>query len=209
MEWVDARLRNPKVLAEIEARLALKSAPVSGCLGFFTAIPRGMAKGAYRGLFACLLLAIMGAIVWGNLLNDEHLAIRLDTPAMPTNLERTLRATGLWESWSMFAPDPLSYEGWFGLNGIFQNGETYDLRSPLERPHWYYGPSARWGKLEENLMSKEKDDPLFSAWAAYICRENRFKGLKGVQIALYSRATSPPGQPFLPYHTVIMRGGDC
>jgi len=181
----------------------------SGCLGILMAIPRGAVQGAYRGLLACLLGGVMVVVIWGNLLNNDRLAIRLNVHAMPGVVESNLRATGLWQSWALFAPDPLSYEGWFGLNGIFANGETYDVRSSLRRPHWYSGPLARWGKLEENLMSRDKDDPLFDAWAVYTCNQFRSQGMVGLQIVLYSRLTTPPGQPFLPYRTSVIKGGDC
>jgi hypothetical protein len=211
VEWIDGRLQVRTTPAQAESQLLAKPMQQgkSGCLAALMAIPRGMAQGAYRGLVAFVLAGIMIAVIWGNVLNNDRLAIRLNTPAMPPPIESSFRAIGLWQSWALFAPDPLPYEGWFGLNGIFQNGETYDLRSPLNRPHWYSGPLARWGKLEENLMTKDKEDPLFAAWTVYICNEYRQKGLAGLQIVLYSRPTSPPGQPFLPYRTVVMQGSDC
>ncbi|MBA3874703.1 MAG: HTTM domain-containing protein [Anaerolineae bacterium] len=181
----------------------------SGCLGVLLAVPRGIIHGSYRGILACVLLAVMVFVIWGNFLTNDLLAIRLNVPAMPSAVEANLRAVGLWQSWALFAPDPLSYEGWFGVNGIFSDGQIYDIRGGYERPHWYSGPLARWGKLEENLMTKPKDDPLFSAWAAYICQQHPFDGLTGVQIVLYSRATSAPGQPFLPYQTTVLLGASC
>lgn len=212
VNWIDNRLQVTRPSSQ-PALNPPTDKPVqeskSGCLGVLMAMPRGIAYGAYRGLLACFLAMVMIIIIWGNLLNNDRLAIRLNTPAMPALLESNLRTIGLWQSWALFAPDPLPYEGWFGLNGIFENGETYDVRSSLRRPHWYSGPLARWGKLEENLMTKEKDDPLFVAWAAYTCKQFRSQGIVGLQIVLYSRATTPPEQPFLPYRTTILEGGQC
>ncbi len=211
VDWIDWHLQVTTPLAQPPMNPPDKPAhgSKSGCLGVLIAMPRGIAQGAYRGLIACALAAVMVVIIWGNLLNNDRLAIRWNTPAMPVLVESTLRTIGLWQSWSMFAPDPLPYEGWFGLNGIFQNGETYDVRSSLRRPHWYSGPLARWGKLEENLMTKAKDDPLFVAWAVYTCKQFRSQGIVGLQIVLYSRATTAPGEPFLPYRTTILQGGNC
>ncbi len=211
MDWFDTRLQTSETASEATSRLPSPAIQETqrGCQGVLLAIPRGMVQGAYRGLFACLLAILMGFIIWGNFLANDRLAIRLHTRAMPSVVEANLRATGLWQSWAMFAPDPISYEGWFGVNGIFPNGDTHDIRSGYERPRWYSGPLARWGKLEENLMTKEKEDPLFMAWAAYTCQQYRSTRLKGVQLVLYSRATSPPGQPFLPYQSVVMYGTDC
>jgi hypothetical protein len=211
VDWIDRRLRpdDPALKAVNTVPIIPKPAAQGGCLGALLAIPRGMVQGAYRGVFACLLVVVMVVVIWGNLLSNDELAIHINIRAMPSAVEADLRTIGLWQSWALFAPDPLSYEGWFGVLGIFPKDDVHDLRNPYVRPHWYTGPLARWGKLEENLMGKEKDDPLFVAWAAYACQQNRSKGIIGVQIALYSRATSPPGQPFLPYHTVVMRGADC
>lgn len=211
VDWIDSRLQVSSLSAQPVTNPPNKSTheSKSGCLGVLTAMPRGIGQGAYRGLLACFLAAVMIMVIWGNLLNNDRLAIRLNTRAMPGILELNLRIIGLWQSWALFAPDPLSYEGWFGLNGIFQNGETYDVRSSLRRPHWYSGPLARWGKLEENLMTKAKDDPLLVAWAAYTCNQFRDRGIVGLQIVLYSRATTAPGEPFLPYRTTILHGGDC
>ncbi len=180
----------------------------TGCAAMLAGIPAAMGKGAYRALLAGILLAAMFSIIWGNVLSNERLVTRLHTPAMPRALEESMRAIGLWESWALFAPDPLTYEGWFGLNGIFPN-TTYDVRSRVDRPRWYVGPQARWGKLEENLMTKSKDDPIFSAWAVYTCRQFRGSGILGLEIVLYTRTTSPPGQPFLPYQTQIIHGANC
>lgn len=168
-----------------------------------------MGKGAYRALLACVLLAAMICIIWGNVLNNDRLAIRLRTPAMPRVVETNLRATGLWQSWALFAPDPLSYEGWFGLNGVYSGGGIRDVRNSVDRPRWYVGPQARWGKLEENLMTKGKDDSVFTAWAVYTCRQLRSSGVTSLEIVLYSRLTSPPGQPFLPYQTQVIRTASC
>ncbi len=211
VDWIDRRLQVSTPTTQPVTLLPDKSPQVtkSGCIGLLMAMPRGIAQGAYRGLLACALAAVMITVIWGNLLNNDRLAIRLNIRAMPGVVESNLRSTGLWQSWALFAPDPLPYEGWFGLNGMFQNGETYDVRSNLRRPHWYSGPLARWGKLEENLMTKEKDDPLFVAWAAYTCKQFQSQGIVGLQIVLYSRATTPPGQPFLPYRTIVMQGGNC
>ena len=181
----------------------------TGCAAILAGIPAAMGKGAYRALLAAGLTAAMGSIIWANVLSNEHLAIWLRTPAMPTALEQGLRATGLWESWALFAPDPLRVEGWFGLNGVFAKGSIRDVRNPVDRPRWYIGPQARWGKLEENLMTKDKDDPLFSAWAIYTCRQMIDSGMTGLEIVLYSRSTSLPGQPFLPYQTTVIRGASC
>ncbi len=208
LAWLNNRQEGQVQAAAPQLAPAEVKAP-SGCRAIVAGVPAAMGKGAYRGLLACLLLGIMFSIIWGNVLSNDLLAIRMHTPPMPRALEANLRATGLWQSWALFAPDPMRVEGWFGLNGIFANDSTYDLRSPLDRPHWYIGPEARWGKLEENLMNKEKDDGIFIAWAVYICRQMRGNGLRGLEIVLYSRPTSAPGQPFLPYQTRVIRGADC
>ncbi|MBI1281455.1 MAG: hypothetical protein GC179_25230 [Anaerolineaceae bacterium] len=209
VDWIDGRLQVSPKPAQAENEPPATEKQRGGCAGVLMAVPRGMVQGAYRGVLACALSAVMVVVIWGNLLNNDRLAIRLNTRAMPDYVESSLRAIGLWQSWALFAPDPLPYEGWFGLNGIFQNGETYDVRSSLQRPHWYSGPLARWGKLEENLMLREKDDPLFVAWATYTCKQFRDRGIVGLQIVLYSRATTPPGEPYLPYRTTVLQGGSC
>ncbi len=211
LDWIDKQLlinRMPVQALDALPPNQTKQAK-SGCLGALLAMPRGMIHGAYRGLLACVLAGIMIAVIWGNFLNNDLLAIRTNTPAMPSMIEANLRAIGLWQSWALFAPDPLDHEGWFGLNGTFPNGDTHDLRSDSERPRWYFGPFARWGKLEENMMSRDKDDPLFAEWARYTCQQFRSQDLASLQIVLYSRPTTPPGKPFAPYETVVMQGGDC
>ncbi len=213
VNWIERQFLVNETPAQPDSDLPAeipKPAPTKrGCSGALAEIPRGMAQGAYRGLVATALVTVMSVVVWGNLLNNDALARQLQLRAMPAALENGLRAIGLWESWAMFAPNPLTFEGWFGLNGIFPNGNIYDLRSGLNRPHWYYGPTARWGKLEENLMSRGIDDPLFTAWTTYTCHEYQATGVVNVQIVLYSRPTSPPGQPFEPYQTKVIQGVDC
>ncbi len=211
MDWIDQRLRSVNIWARLFSALpasVVQDSP-KGCLALITAISRGMLHGAYRGLVACVLAAVMLFVIWGNLLANDHLSQQFHVPAMPAVVEANLRIVGLWQSWALFAPDPISFEGWFGITGIFSDETIKDLRSNADHPHWYIGPLARWGKLEENLLTKDKDDPLFSAWAAYICQEYHSTGLTRVQIVLHSRATSPPGQPFLPYQSLIIEETTC
>lgn len=181
----------------------------AGCRATLTGIPAALGKGAYRGVSVLMLASVMGFVIWSNILSDDRLAIQLNVPAIPRPVEDVMRATGLWQSWGMFAPNPLGFEGWFGLNGIFPDGFARDIRSATGRPRYYVGPLARWGKLEENLMMRDKDDPVFIAWAAYLCQQVRGTGMVGVEIVLYSRLTSPPGQPFLPYQMSVIRGANC
>lgn len=207
MDWVDGRLRRGRITEPATSQA--ENAQATGCAGVLVAGSRGMVVGAYRGVLACALLGVMVSVLWGNLLTNDAIAVRLNVPAMPVSIESKLRAVGLWEGWTMFAPDPLRYEGWFGIVGTAADGTQTELRGKGERPQWYVGSLARWGKLEENLMFKDPDDPLFSAWLLYTCRVYRDQGYERLQIVLHRRQTSAPGEAFRPYETVVMQDAVC
>jgi hypothetical protein len=176
----------------------------------------------YRPLLAILLIPLFALVIWWNILqtsqyNDESYVEAPYPRAVPyppepfatvlDNGENFVQLIGLWQYWDMFSPLPIQYDGFFVIEGEFENGETLDLLSELPvdytRPNrWYWGPAMRWEKFEENVYLNNNEN-LRNAWASYYCRlyESLPMGerLAQLEIKMIRRDSYPPnGSPNLP-----------
>jgi len=157
--------------------------------------PRRLGRLALAGL----LLPLMGGVVWWNLAGLE----RDEKPFVPPPsgvMRGLVHYTGLWQFWGMFSPYPTPFDGWFRLEGQFQDGTRLDLltgRPPSEaQTRWFWGPEERYKKYIENVQ-RLRPAPLLGAWGAYSCREAaaRPEGsrLMTVEIWWVYRRVHPPG----------------
>lgn len=171
----------------------------------------GALQGALRGAFALVVAVCVGLVLWGNILNNDRIANDVGAVAMPANLDNLLHNLNLSQSWSLFAPEPLPVDSWFKLAGTFNDGQVLDLRtgeSPgTARPHYYFGPWARWNKFEENLMRSDAQSPALVGWADYACRTT--PNLQSVQMILRSRPTVAPGEPIQAYTDRVLMSKTC
>jgi hypothetical protein len=101
---------------------------------------------------------------------------------MPKALERAGVALSLGQKWNMFAPSPLSDDGWYVIPGILRDGRTVDLAGVLRddyeslpavsmrRPSDIRGTfkDEYWRKYLENLRSRHPDQQPYLA--RYVCR---------------------------------------
>lgn len=183
----------------------------SGCSGLIGQIGRGAFAGAGRGVFALLLMGLMGAVLWGNIVDNDRIADSLGAPSMPPAVQNALISAGLWQAWGLFAPEPLSQDTEFMIVGTFADGRVLDLRTdqPPEtsRARYFIGPWSRWNKFEENMGRADNTHPVLGSWLAYTCRST--SGLASVEIMLRTRPTVRPGQPFADYTSRRMAGRDC
>ncbi|MGZ6140591.1 MAG: HTTM domain-containing protein [Myxococcaceae bacterium] len=91
-------------------------------------------------------------------------------------LERFIWTLRLEQSWRMFAPYPLTDDGWYVLPGRLRNGREVDVLTG-EAPTWSKPaevsamyPNDRWRKYMMNLWSRNNADHRVYL-ARYLCRE--------------------------------------
>lgn len=113
------------------------------------------------------------AVIWWNLTTIEIYELPL-VPHMPTNAKSVMQVAGLYQKWSMFSPQPPKEYGWITVPGKFEDGTSLDLMTgePIDdvMTRYFWGPSARMKKYEENLIFDENGDVLRGALAKYYCR---------------------------------------
>lgn len=184
------------------------------------------AKPHDRLALSLVLLPIFLLVLWWNILqtsdynDDSYVDAPYTSPVSypPEPLETLLRRgenflqlIGMWQYWDMFSPLPIQYDGFFVIEGEFENGQFLDLVTglPVNYEHetrWYWGPDMRWEKWEENVYNNI--ERLSPPWGAYYCRfyENQPFGerLARLEIQMVRTDSYPPdGSPNEPNITTI------
>jgi HTTM domain len=216
VDWLEERAGRIMSRNRIEETSPARNPPVQpdlprGCAGLLAAMARASVQGAYRAALAGLLVCCMACVLWGNITDNDKLALDFNVPPLPPTLDSLMKSLEMAQSWGLFAPEPVREDGWLILAGQFTDGHTIDLRTGVPpgdvRPRWWIGPWARWPKFEENIMHTSGYNPIFAAWGDYACSQT--SNLVSLAITLRSRSTAAPGQPFQPYHDQILWQGTC
>lgn len=125
------------------------------------------------------LLALLVFVFMWNVSTLDHPWARR---AMPRALTPVGKALGLAQQWSMFAPYPLRWDGWFVMPAELADGRTVDLWAGGAPVTWDKPllvidtfPTYRWRKFMVNLRRKyDPDKPPSPEWPYmlhYLCRE--------------------------------------
>ena len=117
-----------------------------------------------------------------------------------------VQVTGLWQSWSMFAPNPSQTDGGMLIMGTFENGDQIELRTGTtlddELVRFYFGVDGRWKKYDETLYYNWYPT-LIDAHARYRCANTPLDPDRGrlqqVEIIYRFRQTSAYGASLNPY----------
>lgn len=135
----------------------------------------------------------------------------------PSSLRHVLYTLNLNQVWDMFAPYPIRNDGWFIIEGQFQNGETKDLltRAPVttERPDSITTlyPNSEWRKFYLNLWDQGKARILLP-FSRYMCRlhvADDGSPLSTLKVTFMKETTPPLGQTFPPVVPVDLWSHDC
>lgn len=113
--------------------------------------------------------------------------------------------------WSMFAPKPMTVDGWLLVDGKLRDGTAYDPWVKSEKVAWlrpsniyeHFRSSSPWRKYISNVFINGKGDEYSRAFGKYLCREyNRLqeprpvseKQLISFEISYLTEITPAPGQ---------------
>ncbi|HEX5446248.1 MAG TPA: HTTM domain-containing protein [Pirellulales bacterium] len=119
----------------------------------------------------CLVVLLLAyTAVW----NVNRITKWLDGNAsVPRQWKTVGIVTGLEQAWPMFAPYPMTSDGWFVMKGVLADGAVVNLWQPGEPLPWRKPASVRttfrgrrWAKYLQNLLSDEYGVyiPGLAAW---------------------------------------------
>lgn len=104
----------------------------------------------------------------------EHTQVSWDEPfQVPDMARKVILYSGLWQSWDLFAPNPIRRDGRFVIEGRFASDARINLLTghsiEEELPPLLAGPAMRWVKFEE-FVFRERPDAILRSWGAAYCR---------------------------------------
>jgi hypothetical protein len=132
-------------------------------------------------------------------------------PSLPPQVAMVGDLFGVAQFWNMFAPAPLTEDGWYVVEGELQDGTRVDLfrdGAPVvwEKPELVSAiyHSERWRKYMMNLWDKEHE-PQRINYLRYLRRDwdarhrDVLRKLKRVRMYYMLKVTQPPGhEPAVP-----------
>lgn len=129
--------------------------------------------------------------------------------------------THLDQKFNMFAPKPLTEDGWYVFPGILRDGTQIDVFSgktgkiSYEKPEWiaYIYKNQRWQKYLMNLWAGNFKDYRLS-YGRYLCREwndhhDMDQHLLQFDMIFMLENTPPPGQVQLPIVPTTIWSHQC
>lgn len=134
---------------------------------------------------------------------------------VPDGVEPVVELTRTDQTWTMFAPDPLSVDGWLVAPGAFANGSRVDAfhggavtwDRPPDVSSTY--PTARWRKYVASLW--RYDTRNRERFAEYLCWRwdgTHEAGLRNVSVYYVEQHTRLDGGPE-PTERVLLADVDC
>lgn len=127
--------------------------------------------------------------------------------------------THMDQAFNMFAPMPLTEDGWYVVPGTLRDGTMVDARTgesvSYEKPKWvaYTYKNQRWQKYMMNLWSRDNSEYRLG-YGQYLCRQwnNNHpyeKELMNFDIIFLLEKTPPPGQMPDPIKPVTLWSHHC
>jgi hypothetical protein len=146
------------------------------------------------------LVFVVLIVLW----NLQHLGLNevVDGDVSPDETEWALELTRTDQYWNMFAPNPLSVDGWVVAPGLLENGTRVDAfqngRLTFDRPPDVSAtfPNARWRKYLSRLW--RYDTVHRDYFAAYLCdrwNRNHDTRLENVTAVYMTQQTRIDGSP--------------
>ena len=197
--WCARRLRSHRDAVDSQvAAVAASSDRSGGPAG----APAPAAAQLVCGTLGAMLFVV---VVWGNL---RTLPGGRDLPSPPP-LRAVMQALRLDQRWNLFAPKPMTDDGWFVVPGALESGELVDVfrgGAPLRIAELEQTKPAdvsselggyRWRKYLQNLRL-ERNTRHRALYAAYLCRDWNAshpgaQRATAVQLLYLRERTPPPG----------------
>ncbi len=126
---------------------------------------------------------------------------------LPVKAQRVMQYPALWQSWKMFAPNPIKNDGWFVWEAQLRGGQKVDLRTKepvnFEKPDDLFATAfnQRWRKYLRNVMTNKKYKGMWLNISRFMAKEwNKEHGgtdkeLETLSIFFMKEKTLPDYQP--------------
>lgn len=151
---------------------ALAAPPEPELLGFLPFKAAGAANIPQFTINLMCAAAIVASLMWN--------LTTISAFTLPEPVRRTAVATGLYQDWAMFAPNPREASVWFIVDGQISAGANVDLLTPMFEddfsvrlaPEWDQSSDVqlqneRWRKYLLAIQFREDDS---AKMAGYLCR---------------------------------------
>jgi predicted DCC family thiol-disulfide oxidoreductase YuxK len=172
-------------------------------------------------LASVLAAFFLGYVFWWNL------ATVSSRVTIPAGYRWIGVATGTAQSWGMFAPHPMRYDGWYVIPGVLRSGRRVDLirrgapvsfATPSSAAVAGQYPDERWRNylMHVYYMPSEYRLPYMTYYGRYLCRnwnEGRAPGdpdrLTKLDIYFMVHSNVLWTQAPNPYHKELLLQNDC
>lgn len=126
---------------------------------------------------------------------------------LPIKVQRVMQYPALWQSWKMFAPNPIKNDGWFVWEAQLRGGQKIDIstREPVsfEKPDDLFATAfnQRWRKYLRNVMTNKKYKDHWLNISRFLARDwnDKFKNtdneLETLSIYFMKERTLPDYAP--------------
>ncbi|MCG3176766.1 MAG: hypothetical protein MOGMAGMI_01729 [Candidatus Omnitrophica bacterium] len=167
---------------------------VTGRSGSGGAVLPAVRAVAWTRACAAAGLVVIGLTFWSCLSGLRWI------PRPPESVRRLIATLYLEQRWSMFAPYPLTFSGWYEATGRTVDGRRVnlidpdrapDLARPPERRPWYYR-DQRWTKYMLHLAGR-RSVAQSRALTRYLCRRSTERLVSADLYFVRRRTPSPKG----------------
>jgi len=166
--------------------------------------------GPWRGL-AAIVLALFALVVFSTSL-PGYLAM-----PRPAPVDNTLQYADLMQKWNMFAPNPVTADGWMHIPAVLADGTTLDLATggpPSDAPLVADPLYSRWTKVTEWIASPD-GVPYRQEYSRMYCRLRNLHLQPGqspivsFDLIYYERQIPPPGGTPTPVRVITLNSHHC
>lgn len=156
----------------------------------------------FQKIFNVLIIGLCFYVLVWNItsLEDREKKDTKDNTTIPTTIYWVGPAFQIMQHWGLFAPYPMTDDGWFVIPAKTKYGEEFDLltgtKISWEKPTYVAGtfPNDRWRKYLTNLKNPAYED-YRNYLGRFLCREwNGPDPVETFEIYFMSEQTPPPGQ---------------
>ena len=135
----------------------------------------------------------------------------------PAAVDDLLQYADLMQKWNMFAPDPVTADGWMHIPGILADGTHVDLATggpPSDAPLYADPLYSRWTKVTEWIASTS-GVPYRQEYSRMYCRLRNLHLQPGqspivsFDLIYYERPIPPPGGAPIPVRVIMLNSHHC
>jgi hypothetical protein len=167
------------------------------------------AKQRVRRVCDVVLTVLLALAMWFSFPVTSHV------PPEPVALRMPIQFLALWQSWDMFAPNPIRTDVWLRGEGHLEDGTVVDvLRGPEHGFVPHVGPGGmftRWSKYLSNLQYN--GGAQLAPFAQFVCRrwslDHPTSPLVNFQLLREQHPLPKPGAPELPWDEVVIWTQHC